>query len=56
MYLSDAPENAVATSPLPVPLSAGIGLGLVVAFTVIVGFLPGIVVDFARDAAATVWL
>ena len=38
------------------PLSAAVGLALTLAFTVVVGFLPGLVVDFARDAAATIAL
>ena len=51
MYMGD---DATETAPLiRVPPSAAVGLGLTLAFTVVVGFLPGLVVDFARDAAAT---
>ena len=35
---------------IPIPATAAVGLGLTLAFTVVVGFLPGAVIDFARDA------
>jgi NADH-quinone oxidoreductase subunit N len=54
MYMSD---DATDTAPvIRVPPSAAVGLALTLAFTVVVGFLPGLVVDFARDAAATIAL
>jgi NADH-quinone oxidoreductase subunit N len=54
MYMSD---DAVADAPtIRIPASAGVGLALTLAFTVVVGFLPGLVVDFARDAAASIAL
>ncbi|MDQ3979959.1 MAG: NADH-quinone oxidoreductase subunit N [Actinomycetota bacterium] len=36
--------------PVPIPVGAGIALGLAVAFTLVVGFLPEAVLDFARHA------
>jgi hypothetical protein len=39
-----------------VPVSAGIGLGLALAFTVVFGFLPSVIVDFAKDAADSLTL
>jgi hypothetical protein len=37
-----------------VPLSAGVGLTLTLAFTVVVGFLPWWLVDYARDAVPSI--
>jgi NADH-quinone oxidoreductase subunit N len=55
MYMSD--ETADDTAPfIPIPASAAVGLAITLAFTVVVGFLPGLVVDFARDAAANIAL
>ncbi len=59
MYLSD-PAEAPATSdgevlgPVHVPLSAGVGLALALGVTVLVGFLPGLVIDPANDAVPVV--
>ena len=54
MYMGD---DADETAPvIRVPASAAVGLALTLAFTVVVGFLPGLVVDFARDAAGTLAL
>ena len=39
-----------APQPVRIPFSAGLGLALTLGFTVVVGFVPGFVVDFARDA------
>ena len=33
--------------------AAAVGLALTLAFTVVVGFLPSVVVDFARNAVTT---
>jgi NADH-quinone oxidoreductase subunit N len=55
MYLSDPPEDSVLP-PVRVPASAGIGLALALAFTVVFGFLPSVLVDFAKDAANTLTL
>jgi NADH-quinone oxidoreductase subunit N len=56
MYLSDPPEDAAALPPVRVPLSAGIGLAAALGFTVVFGFLPGPVVDFAQEAARSLTL
>ena len=55
MYMTDDADDE-ARPPIRIPATAAIGLGLTLAFTVVVGFLPGLVVDFARDAAATLTL
>jgi len=55
MYLSDPPEDSVLP-PVRVPVSAGIGLGIALAFTVVFGFLPNVLVDFAKNAADTLTL
>jgi NADH:ubiquinone oxidoreductase subunit 2 (subunit N) len=49
MYLAE-PEPADADLPVRVPVSAGVGLVLTVAFTVVVGFLPWWLIDYAQDA------
>jgi NADH-quinone oxidoreductase subunit N len=54
MYMSDDADEARPV--IRIPASAALGLGLTLAFTVVVGFLPGLVVDFARDAAGTLAL
>ena len=54
MYLAD-PEPGDADQPrVRVPLSAGVGLTLTLAFTVVVGFLPWWLVDYARDAVPSI--
>jgi NADH-quinone oxidoreductase subunit N len=53
MYMSDATDDAPF---IRIPPSAAVGVGLALAFTVVVGFLPGLVVDFAQDAAGTLAL
>ena len=54
MYLTD-PEPGDADQPrVRVPLSAGVGLTLTLAFTVVVGFLPWWLVDYARDAVPSI--
>ena len=55
MYLTDPPETA-ELPPVRVPVSAGIGLALALAFTVVFGFLPGPIIDFAKDAANSLTL
>jgi NADH-quinone oxidoreductase subunit N len=54
MYMSDAAAGAADRAPIRVPISAAVGLGLTLAFTVIVGFLPSAVVDFSRHAVTTI--
>jgi NADH-quinone oxidoreductase subunit N len=44
-----APAPASRT-PLTIPVGAGVALGIAFAFTLIVGFLPEAVLDFARHA------
>jgi NADH-quinone oxidoreductase subunit N len=50
MYMSDPVGESEVREPVRVPVSAGLALLLAVGFTVYFGFLPGVVVDFARDA------
>ena len=52
MYLSEPEDGAVepAGPRVRVPAAAAAGLVVAFAFTVVVGFLPGEVIDFARDA------
>jgi NADH-quinone oxidoreductase subunit N len=50
MYMAD-PEGTEAAGPrLRIPVGAGAALGLALAFTLVVGFLPEVVLDFARHA------
>ena len=51
MGADDEGEEGAATWPrIAVPAPAGVALAIALAFTLIVGVLPGKVVDFARDA------
>jgi NADH:ubiquinone oxidoreductase subunit 2 (subunit N) len=51
MYMAPAEEQAVAArSPITIPLGAGVSLTAAVLFTLVVGFLPAAVFDFARHA------
>jgi NADH-quinone oxidoreductase subunit N len=50
MYLTD-PEPGDADQPyVRIPFSAGLGLAITATFTIVVGFAPWWVVDYARDA------
>ncbi len=49
MYMGGDAEEAVSRVPMPIGTVAA--LGIAVAFTVVVGVLPQVVFDFARDAA-----
>ena len=50
MYLADPQAGDDQRQPVRIPVSAGLALMLALAFTVVVGFLPGFLLDFARDA------
>lgn len=51
LLMYSAPDEAAeGAPPLRVPVSAGAALALTVAFTLIVGFAPSVVVGFARQA------
>ena len=43
-------EAAAPTGPVPVAVGAGVALAIALGFTVVVGFLPSTVFDFARHA------
>ena len=47
MYMTDG--EAVG-EPVRVPASAGVAITLALGFTLLVGFLPGWLVDLAHDA------
>jgi NADH-quinone oxidoreductase subunit N len=49
MYMGGEEERAVTR--VRMPLGTAMALGIALAFTVVVGFLPQVVFDFARDAA-----
>ena len=51
MYMAvPVEEGAAAPAPIPVPFGAGLSLTIALGFTVIVGFLPSAVFDFAQHA------
>jgi len=53
MYMAPATEGEEAAAPAgPIPIAVGAGLSLTIAvgFTLVVGFLPSAVFDFARHA------
>jgi NADH-quinone oxidoreductase subunit N len=50
MYMAPTEEEAAAAAPLTIPLGAGASLTAAVLFTLVVGFLPAAVFDFARHA------
>jgi NADH-quinone oxidoreductase subunit N len=50
MYMGGDTGDAAADDPIRVPLAAGAALAITVAFTLVVGFLPSVVIEFARDA------
>jgi NADH-quinone oxidoreductase subunit N len=50
MYLADPEGDEEQQPEVRVPFSAGLGLALTLGFTVVVGFLPWWLVDYARDA------
>jgi NADH-quinone oxidoreductase subunit N len=56
MYMSDAPEGQVdlpdtpGRRPFELDPATGLALGVAVLATVVMGVLPGVFIDFARDA------
>ena len=50
MYLADPEPGDADELPVRVPFSAGLGLALTLGFTLVVGFIPWWLVDYARDA------
>jgi len=50
MYMSDADEGAEAPAKETVPWTAGIGVGLAVGITLLLGILPWILLDVAEKA------
>src|SRR5205823_5355603 len=50
MYMAPAEEGAAAAAPITIPVGAGASLTAAVLFTLVVGFLPAAVFDFARHA------
>ena len=51
MYLGDAEGGEVTAHPrIRIPFSAGLSLTLALAFTLVIGVLPGLLQDFANDA------
>jgi NADH-quinone oxidoreductase subunit N len=52
MYMSPVDgDDAAAVGPqVRVPIGAGISLAVALVFTIVVGVLPGLVEEFARDA------
>jgi NADH-quinone oxidoreductase subunit N len=49
MYASD-PAEAEPDTPVRIPLLSGAAIGLTLLVTLFVGFLPSLLVDFAKDA------
>ena len=51
MYMQPDEDEAAATGPrIRVPATAAVSLGVAVLVTLVIGVLPGIAVDWARDA------
>jgi NADH-quinone oxidoreductase subunit N len=51
MYMTGTDDGATLDdAPIRVPVAAGAALVVTLAFTLVVGFLPSVVIDFARDA------
>ncbi|MGH9222513.1 MAG: NADH-quinone oxidoreductase subunit N [Acidimicrobiales bacterium] len=50
MYMSGEPAEGEERPEFPIPMGTGVALGLALAFTLLVGFLPEAVLDFARNA------
>jgi NADH-quinone oxidoreductase subunit N len=50
MYMTGKAGDEAATPRVSIPAGAGVALGICLAFTVVVGFFPQAVFDFAREA------
>jgi NADH-quinone oxidoreductase subunit N len=53
MYMSAPTEEGaepLPSGPVPIAVGAGFALTIAIGFTMVVGFLPGSVIDFARHA------
>jgi NADH-quinone oxidoreductase subunit N len=50
MYLAEPLPGDDERAPVKVPVSAGVAIALAVGFTLLVGFLPGWLLDLANDA------
>jgi len=52
MYMSGdtAADDDAPADPIRIPVAAGAALAIPLAFTLVVGFLPSVVIEFARDA------
>jgi NADH-quinone oxidoreductase subunit N len=50
MYLADTQPGDAERGPVAVPIASGVALAATVAFTLVVGFIPGWLLDAARDA------
>ena len=50
MYMTGPEEEPVSAAGIPIAVGAGLSLSLAVAFTLVVGFLPSAVFDFAKSA------
>jgi NADH-quinone oxidoreductase subunit N len=53
MYIADALPSDAEREPVVVPVSAGTGLLLAAAFTLLLGFFPWWAIDWTRDAVTT---
>ena len=50
MFLDDVEPADSRREPVRTPLGASLALSIAVVFTLVVGFVPGGLVDMARDA------
>jgi NADH-quinone oxidoreductase subunit N len=52
MWITDVEADDAAREPVRVPLATGLAVFAAVAFTLLVGLVPGWAIDAARDATA----